>query len=90
MRTSLLDIEQAEAFLTGRMEPGEALVYRARLLADPVLKSDVALQAELYEWIRLYGRKQLRQEIEAVHRELFRKPEHASFRDKIRRLFKKP
>ncbi|MFI5159698.1 MAG: hypothetical protein ACHQHN_00405 [Sphingobacteriales bacterium] len=87
MRTSLLEIEQIEAHLMLRSEPGDALVFEARLLLDPELKDKVLWQQKTYSIIRQYGREQLKSEIEAVHQKLFTGVEHYSFRQKIMRLF---
>ena len=87
MRTSLVETEQIEAHLLQLSEPGEALVFEARLLLDPELREKAKWQKEAYRIVNLYGRDQLKQEIAAVHQKLFTQPEHLSFGQKIRRLF---
>ena len=87
MRTSLIETEQIEAYLMHRSEPGDALVFEARLLLDAELREKTQWQQEAYRMVKLYGRDQLKQEIEAVHQKLFTQPEHLSFSQKIRRLF---
>jgi len=89
MRTSLLETEQIESHLMRRSEPGDALVFEARLLLEPELKDKVLWQQKTYSIIRQYGREQLKGEIEAVHRQLFNEGVHQSFRQKIMRLFSK-
>lgn len=89
MRISLIETEQIEAHLLHLSGPGDALVFEARLLLDPELKDKMHWQQKTYHIVRQYGRQQLRQEIEAVHQQLFSRPEHAGFRQKIMRLFKK-
>lgn len=89
MRTSLIETEQIETHLLRLSEQGDALVFEARLLLDPELKYKMRWQQKTYSIVRQYGRQQLRQEIEAVHRQLFNRPEHAGFRQKIMRLFVK-
>ena len=89
MRTSLIETEQIEAHLLRLSEPGDALVFEARLLLEPELKDKLDWQQKTYTIVRQYGRRQLKQEIEAVHQQLFNRPEHAGFRQKIMRLFTK-
>ena len=87
MRTSLIETEQIEAHLMQRSEPGDQLVFEARLLLDPELGEKTRWQQEAYRIIKLYGRYQLKQEIETVHQKLFTQKKHLSFSQKIRRLF---
>ena len=90
MRTSLIETEQIEAYLFCLSEPGDRLVFDAKLLLNPELQAKAECQQKTYHIVRQYGRDQLKQEIEAVHQQLFIKPEHSSFRQKIMRLFSKP
>jgi hypothetical protein len=87
MRTSLIETEQIEAHLMQRSEPGDQLVFEARLLLESELYEKMQWQQEAYRMVKLYGRGQLKQEIEAVHQKLFTQKEHSSFDQKIRRLF---
>jgi hypothetical protein len=89
MRTSLIETEQIEAHLLQLSNPGDALIFEARLLLEPELHEKLQWQKETYHMVKLYGRDQLKKEIEAVHQELFTKPEHRSFSQKIRQLFSK-
>ncbi len=87
MKTSWIETEQLESHLTGRSEPGDALVFEAKLLLDPELNEKKQWQEETYRLIRLYGRDQLKKEIAIVHQKLFNQPEHVRFSQKIRQLF---
>jgi hypothetical protein len=89
MMTSWNETEQIEMHLSGRLDTGNALVFEARMMLDPELSDKVAWQQKTYGIIQIYGRKQLKMEIEAVHQNLFTQPEHSSFSQKIRRLFTK-
>lgn len=89
MRTSLTETQQIEAHIMQLSEPGEALVFEARLLLEPELKDKMQWQQKTYQIIRQYGRGQLKQEIEAVHQKLFTEPEHLNFRQRIKKLFSK-
>jgi hypothetical protein len=88
MRTSLINIAQIEAHLLKRQQPGDALLFDARLVLDPDLHDDVAAQHQVYTLVQQYGRRKLKQEIEAAHLQLFTQPEHLSFKQKITRFFK--
>jgi len=90
MRTSLNNIARIEAHLLGSQKPTDALLFEARLLLDDGLQVDVSAQKQVYSLVQQYSRKQLKQEIEAAHEQLFSQPEHLSFKQKITRLFFKP
>lgn len=90
MTTSLNETAQIDAHLLQLSDTGDALVFEARMLLEPALREKVQWQLKTYELISLYGRGQLKQEIEAVHQKLFSEPQHQSFRRKILRLFIKP
>ena len=89
MRTSLIETEQIEAHLLKLSDPGDSLVFEARLILEPELKEKLMWQEKTYSMVRIYGRDQLKQEIEAVHQQLFTESKHAGFRQKIMRLFSK-
>ena len=90
MRTSLNDIKLIEDHLFQRFENGDSLPFEARLILDPALPANIAWQQKSYDLIRQYGRKKIKNEIEAVHQKLFSdKNEHAGFRQKILKLFSK-
>ena len=87
MRTSSTETERIEAHLMQRSEPGDQLVFEARLLLEPELGEKTQWQREAYRIVKLYGRDQLKQEIEAVHQKLFTQKKHLRFSQKISRLF---
>jgi hypothetical protein len=87
MTTSWNETAQIEAYLNGSLDTGSALLFEAQMILEPGLHDKIRWQNKTYEIIRHYGRKQLRQEIEAVHEQLFTRPEYASFSQKIRLLF---
>ena len=87
MMTSLTETAQIDAYILGTAQPGDALVFEAKMLLAPELKEKFFWQKKATELVKQYGQKQLRQEIEDIHRQLFTLPEHAGFGNKIRRLF---
>lgn len=88
MRTSLAEIQQTEKYLLGEMDPGDALVFEARMLSNPLLKMNVFFQKKAYAVLRAYHRKKLKEEAEAIHQLLFNDPAKKDFREKIFQCFK--
>lgn len=89
MRTSLNQIKLIEAQLSGSLTAEDALLCEAHALLDPEWNDKIAQQQQAQRLVLLYGRQQLRSTIQAVHDELFSRPEHRSFREKVMRLFYK-
>ena len=90
MKTSWNETRQIDEHLSGRMNTGDALVFEAKLLLKPELGDKVLWQQKTHAIITHFGRRQVKNEIEAIHQRLFTSPEHHSFSQKIRRLFTKP
>lgn len=89
MRTSLIETEQIEAHLLQLSNPGDTLVFEAKLLLDHELSDKLHWQSAAYNTVKLYGRNQLKKEIESVHQSLFSEARHKSFSEKIRQIFSK-
>jgi hypothetical protein len=89
MTTSWNETQLIETHLRGTAQPGDALVFEAKLLLDNTLADKVLWQQKAYHTIQQFGRRQLKKEIEIVHQQLFTQPQHTSFSQKIRRLFSK-
>lgn len=90
MKTLWNETRQIELHISGKANTGDALLFEAQMILEPALRAKVLWQKKTYAIIKDYGRAQLKNEIEAVHQKLFTATEHTSFRQKIRRLFKKP
>ncbi len=89
MKTLWNETRQIDRHIAGAMDKGNALVFEAKLLLDPDLGDKVLWQRKTHAIIKQYGRRQLKNELEAIHQKLFTSPEHQSFSQKIRRLFTK-
>lgn len=87
MKTSLNELQDIETYLLNEMKPDERLLFEARMLLQDELRKNTAWQKQAYQFIQRYSRKKLKAEIEAVHQQLFKKPEHQSFREYIAALF---
>lgn len=88
MTTSPNNIQLIEQYLQGRLSPSEQLLFEARMIAHPELRTEVRLQEKVYRLIRMYHRKKLKEELEAVHQRLFNDPRKRSFRQRVERIFK--
>lgn len=88
MRTSLNKILQIESHLFKQLSGEDEMLFQANLLLDKDLQKDVYFQQRTYQLVKEYGRKQIIEEIESVHRKLFSASEHRNFRRKILRLFR--
>lgn len=89
MRTSLVEIQNAEQFLKGKMEAGDAAVFEVRTLVDEAMRNKVRWQQKVYKLLRLYHLRVLKQDIKVVEQQLFTNPEHAGFARRMELLFKK-
>lgn len=89
MRTSLTEIKLIDDYLFNCAEPGDAVLLDAMLLIDSELPEKISWQQQTHAVIKNYSRKMLKSEIEAVHRQLFNRPEHLDFKKFIISLFRK-
>lgn len=71
MRAELEEIKHLEAFLQGKLPKEEELSIEIRMLWDQAYKQQVTQQQLSYQAIREAGRKQLRQELQTIHKRLF-------------------
>ena len=87
MRTSLTNVAIIESFLTGMLRAEDRLLFEARLLTDPDLEIQTRLQKKVYELVRLFGRKQLKTELQAIHARLITHPDKGVFQKEIANIF---
>jgi hypothetical protein len=87
MRTSISNIIRTERFLLGECPPSEKLAFESRLLLDSELRSDTHFHQMVHRLVKLYHRRKLRREVDALHERLFGSPEKKEFRDSIVKLF---
>lgn len=87
--TTLHETRQIENFLQGGMRPAEQFLFEMKMTIDPALRNKVELQRRVYELVKMYGRRKLREEIERIHHRLFHDPDNFSFRQHIFSYFKK-
>jgi hypothetical protein len=89
MKTSLNELRLIENYLLSGLEDGESCLFEAKLILQPKLKEHVYWQNKTYQFVRDYGRKQLKTEIEKIHQTLFNTDEYQPFRQRIMQLFSK-
>ncbi len=87
MRTSLNEIKLIDDHLFGVLDPADALLFDAMLILDNTLPEKIVWQQNTHATIQQYSRKKLKAEIEDAHQQLFSKPQHQRFRQKILSLF---
>lgn len=87
MRTSLNEIKKIEDHLFQKSAKEDSLLMEARLILDPALRDKFVWQEKTYEVIKMYGRKKMKEDLDAIHRKLFLDPEHESFKNKILKIF---
>ncbi len=81
------ETQQLEAYLKKNLQPDEKLLMDARCLIDPELRDKVYWQQTTYSLIHQYGRKKLRNEIEAIQTVMFSDDRFIGFRNKIKKIF---
>jgi hypothetical protein len=89
MRTSLNNVRDIEQFLLGEIPAEDIVVVKAKMIVNPVMRLQVATQKKLYKLVNLYGRRQLRNEIQTAEHQLFTSVEHTSFERQINQIFLK-
>jgi hypothetical protein len=89
MKTSFHDIVETEKYLQRALDPGDAVVFEARLLVSGDMRRNVFFHKVVHRLVRIYHRKKLKAEVAAVHQRLFSDPSKASFRNHIANIFKR-
>jgi hypothetical protein len=85
MRPELEHLQRLEQHLLGHPTPPETALWQARLQLDTGLTAEAELQQHLYQGLFLAGRRQLRQELEDIHTQLYR-PRRTWLRNAVRCL----
>ncbi len=87
MPTSSIETIQIENYLSGKQEPGEALLFEAKLILQPELSDNIQWQQKTYSLVRFYGRQQTKDQIKEVENLLFNSSAYSRFRKKIFKIF---
>jgi hypothetical protein len=89
MKTSLNKILETEEYLLKKCAIDDKLLFEAELILNPELKQNLFWQKKTYRLIDLYGKKQIKKELEQVHGKLFSDQKYQSYREKILTFFGK-
>lgn len=83
------EIQEIEHYILNQLSAEDHLLMEAKLLLNKELSEKEFWQRQTYALAKLYGRKKLKAEIEAVHARLFTEKKFESFRQKISFIFKR-
>lgn len=89
MRTSLIEIAQIEGLVEQYAGCHDDLLRKSWVQRNSDLKEKIVQQLTSYELIKVYGRRQLKKEIEAVEKQMFKARKHRAFQCVIQSIFKK-
>jgi hypothetical protein len=87
MRASLNEIRETEHFISGQLGTEDALVFEARLLTNPVLRVNAMIQQKIRLTVKVFYRKKLKEELRAIHADLFSNPDKIEFQKKVLHYF---
>jgi hypothetical protein len=77
-----------ERYMQGELLPAEKLLFEARLVLNPEIRTEIHFQKRVYSLIKQYHRQKLKEELELMHQRIFKDPSKRGFRMKIYSLFK--
>jgi hypothetical protein len=86
---TLTEVRHIEKYLLGELGPASRLVFEARLLIDPALRTQVDCQRKLQSIVTHYGRRTIKSEVERLHRELFSDIRKEKFQQEVYQIFTK-
>ena len=88
MMTSLNNARLIEAYLQNKLSPLNRLMFEARLILNPDLRSDLHYQEKTYRVVKMYHRKQLKVEFEEMYQRICSNPDNVTFQQNIHQIFK--
>lgn len=88
MKTFSTDTGLIESYLLDTLPQEERLVVEARLLTDDAFAQNLKVQKQAMHLVHCYGRRQMRTELNDLHRTLFSAPAHSRFRQMVLKLFR--
>ena len=87
MTTWINNMKSIDDYVTGKLGPEDNLLFEARLLLDPALKFQVALQRRIISIVRMYGRKTVKNEAQKIGQKLFSDQSKYDFHREVNKLF---
>ncbi len=88
MMTSLNNARLIEAYLQNKLSPLHRLMFEARLILNPPLRSDLYYQEKTYRVVKMYHRKQLKAEFEEIYQRICSNPDNVAFQQDVHQIFK--
>ena len=88
MKTSWNNTKLAEDYIEGKMTIDSRIAFESRLAVNPLLSMNVHFQKKTYQLIKMYHRKKMKEELDALHKRIFSDPNKIVFRQNILQLFK--
>jgi hypothetical protein len=87
MKTSWTDQQLIEDYLDSRLSETEILAFQRRMEGDKAFSEQFKWQKRTMYFVHLYGRQELKRDLESIHQHLFLDPVHQSFKQRILRIF---
>lgn len=87
MTTSFEEIQRAEEYILAQLSTEDRLVFEAQVLTNPALRMDVYFQKKVYQILRLFTRRDIKQQLEMMHERIFNDPAKADFKQSILKFF---
>lgn len=85
MRSTLLEAQQIDEYLLGKMPAEERALFQARTIVSSELSDKVRKQHIVHSIIKWFGREEQRKKLEAIYNQL---ATDISFRSEIEKIFK--
>lgn len=88
MMTSENKTKLIESYLNGSLSPLETILFESKLALNPGLREDLFYQKKSYQILKAYHREKQKEELETLHKKLFKDPLKRKFQQRIYHLFK--
>ena len=85
--TSWNDIAYIEKYLFGELSDTERIIFESKLSQDTSLNVKVGLQRKLFDLLRQYNRRKLKEQVAEIHERIFNDPK-SQVRKEVFNIFK--
>lgn len=85
MRSTLLEVQQIDQYLLGKMPAEGSALFQARMIISSELKDNVRKQRIVHSIIKWFGREEQRRRLETIYSHL---TTDISFKSEIEKIFK--
>lgn len=87
MSSNWNQVRRIEAFLKGQLSRIKRRFLEHQLQNNPSMREQLKTQKKAYRIIRLSGRRRLKKELKAMHKELWEDPQASNWRQQIKNIF---